>query len=82
MMRCVGTPSTGSGVKIEALQETVTHLMAQLQSQGSKFMDMELREQKLLADLKTKCDKVLLGDRRLVVMSACGRSASHKCLCV
>ena len=48
-----------SAARMDALQETVTTLMKQLQAQGSKLMDMELREQKLLTDLKGKCDKVL-----------------------
>jgi predicted RNase H-like nuclease (RuvC/YqgF family) len=51
--------SAPNSVRLDALQETVGTLMKQLQVQGSKLMDMELREQKILADLRAKCERVL-----------------------
>jgi hypothetical protein len=45
-------------IRIEALEDTVTQQMRQLREQGDKLMELELKEQKILGDLRNRCQKV------------------------
>lgn len=46
-------------VRLNALEEVVSTQMAQLRAKGQALVDMESREQKLLLDLKSRCQKVV-----------------------